>query len=191
MKIIDFRLRPPYGSFLQSRQVARRDITGSFTDGIGLPQPPSANALSADMMLTEMDEAEIVQGVMIGRQTTLGNIPNKELIEITEKFPGRFIPAGSLDPTHRREALRELQNIESLGIRLVTFEPGLLANPMHFDDRRLYPVYGAIEDLGWPLILMAGGMIGPDISYSSPEHLDQVLADFPDMRVVASHGGWP
>lgn len=191
MEIIDFRLRPPYKGFLANRVFADRAVTGRFTEQIGLPQPASANERSLPMMLAEMDAAGIVLGVMVGRNTTLGRVPNDEVMQIANEFPGRFFPIGSIDPTSRRDAMRQIEQAIALGFRFMTMEPGLLFNPMHFDDRRLYPIYGALEDLQWPLMLMAGGIIGPDISYSSPEHLDRVLADFPDLKVVISHGGWP
>jgi predicted TIM-barrel fold metal-dependent hydrolase len=38
---------------------------------------------------------------------------------------------------------------------------------------------------------MAGGNGGPDLSYSNPVHVDRVAADFPSLRIVVSHGGWP
>jgi predicted TIM-barrel fold metal-dependent hydrolase len=42
-----------------------------------------------------------------------------------------------------------------------------------------------------PIVLMAGGGAGPDITYTAPECLDRMLADFPRLTVVCSHGGWP
>ena len=62
---------------------------------------------------------------------------------------------------------------------------------MHTDDRRIYPIYAQLEDCGLPLIIMTGGNAGPDLSYTAPERLDRVLADFPGLRIVSSHGNWP
>jgi predicted TIM-barrel fold metal-dependent hydrolase len=38
---------------------------------------------------------------------------------------------------------------------------------------------------------MAGGNAGPDLSYSFPVHFDRVAGDFPQLKLVVSHGGWP
>jgi predicted TIM-barrel fold metal-dependent hydrolase len=62
---------------------------------------------------------------------------------------------------------------------------------MYADDRRLYPIYAFCEDNKVPAILMTGGNAGPDLSYSFPVPLDRVLADFPDLKVMVSHGNWP
>ena len=58
-------------------------------------------------------------------------------------------------------------------------------------DRRLYPIYAHCEDHNIPIMLMGGGNTGPDVSYSSPEHIDRVLNDFPTLTVISSHGNWP
>ena len=47
------------------------------------------------------------------------------------------------------------------------------------------------EDAAIPVIIMAGGSAGPDLSYTQPDHLDRVAADFPNLNIVVSHGGWP
>jgi predicted TIM-barrel fold metal-dependent hydrolase len=38
---------------------------------------------------------------------------------------------------------------------------------------------------------MCGGAAGPTIDYTAPARIDRVLSDFPNLTVVASHGGWP
>jgi predicted TIM-barrel fold metal-dependent hydrolase len=62
---------------------------------------------------------------------------------------------------------------------------------MAIDDRRLYPIYAHCEDKTVPVIILAGGNAGPDIGYTVPIALDRALADFPKLKVVAAHGGWP
>jgi predicted TIM-barrel fold metal-dependent hydrolase len=85
----------------------------------------------------------------------------------------------------------QIDEARSLGIGIFNIEPGALAWPMQLDDRRLYPIYAHLEDNNWPVILLSGANAGPDISYTGPEHLDRVLADFPKLTVVSSHGNWP
>jgi predicted TIM-barrel fold metal-dependent hydrolase len=77
------------------------------------------------------------------------------------------------------------------GLRAVNIEPGVLAPACYMDDRRLYPFYAWCEDERFPVIVMSGGGAGPDIGYSAPERIDRVLADFPQLTLVSSHGNWP
>ncbi|MBF9235505.1 amidohydrolase [Microvirga sp. BT350] len=192
MKIIDFRLRPPYKGFLNARIYTRQDISGKFTNQLGFPVPRSATEKSIDLMFTEMDEAGIDIGVVVGRNTkVLGAVPNTDVAEMAREFPKRLVAVASIDPADRKDAMRQMEEALALGMRGVNLEPGMMAEPMHLDDRRLYPIYAFCEDNDIPTILMGGGNAGPDISYTSPEHIDRVLGDFPNLKIVSSHGSWP
>lgn len=191
MTIIDFRLRPPYGGFLDAN-FSRVKIIERFTNQLGFEQAPSVKQLSMDLLLDEMTEAGITKGVVVGRNTaTIGAVPNTAVAEIVKKFPDRFVAIGSVDPVTRKDAMRQIEEARGLGMTMINMEPGLSASPLYFDDRRLYPIYAYCEDKGMPVMLMGGGNTGPDISYSSPEHIDRVLNDFPSLTVISSHANWP
>ncbi|MCP6151314.1 amidohydrolase family protein, partial [Klebsiella pneumoniae] len=85
----------------------------------------------------------------------------------------------SIDVTDRRRAVAQIDGAVAAGFKAINIEPGAYANPLHTDDRRLYPIYAHCEDRGLPLIMMTGGNAGPDVSYTAPATLDRVLADFP------------
>lgn len=190
--IIDFRLRPPVGGFLNTLMYsagARRD---GFTRTVGFTPSPAAQQQSMDLLLGEMEAAGVDAGVVVGRLAgVLGSVPNEDVRQIVAAHPGRFIGAASIDPTDRRRACRTIDQALADGFRLINIEPGSYPVPMHADDRRLYPIYGHCEDVGVPVIMMVGGTAGPDLSYSDPIRTDRVLADFPTLNVVVAHGGWP
>src|SRR5690606_29425019 len=120
-----------------------------------------------------------------------GSTPNAAVEAIMKQHPGRFIGLCAVDPTNRRAAIAEIDRCIEAGMRGVNIEPGAYPVPMYPDDRRLYPIYAHCEDRGLPVVLMAGGNGGPDLSYSDPVHVDRVAADFPQLPIVVSHGGWP
>lgn len=190
--IIDFRLRPPVGGFLNTLMYsagARRD---GFTRTVGFTPSPAAQQQSMDLLLEEMEAAGVDAGVVVGRLAgVLGSVPNEDVRQIVAAHPGRFIGAASIDPTDRRQACRTIDQALADGFKLINIEPGSYPVPMHADDRRLYPIYGHCEDVGVPVIMMVGGTAGPDLSYSDPIRTDRVLADFPNLNVVVAHGGWP
>ena len=64
MKIIDFRMRPPLGSFLQSRIYAAADNRNRYTRSLGFEPPASAERQSIDLLLEEMGAAGIDLGAM-------------------------------------------------------------------------------------------------------------------------------
>ncbi|MCC6305069.1 MAG: amidohydrolase [Rhodobacteraceae bacterium] len=191
MPIIDFRLRPPYGGFLKAN-FSRVKIIERFTNQLGFEQPRSVKELSIDLLFEEMRQAGITKGVVVGRNTAqIGAVSNADVAAIVRQFPDRFVAVASVDPVTRKDAMRQIEEARALGMNMINMEPGLSAVPLHFDDRRLYPIYAYCEDKGMPVILMGGGNTGPDVGYSAPEHIDRVLNDFPSLTVISAHGSWP
>jgi predicted TIM-barrel fold metal-dependent hydrolase len=190
--IIDFRIRPPFKGFLSMVMFANPDRRDRFTRQLGFEPAPSASQQSVPMLLEEMDAAGVGMGVVVGRNAgMLGSVSNDDVAEFVSQHPGRFVAVASIDPSNRKAAVAEIDRRMAAGFKAINIEPGAWREPMHTDDRRLYPIYAHCEDRGIPLIMMTGGQAGPDISYTSPERIDRVLADFPTLKIVSSHGNWP
>lgn len=190
--IVDFRLRPPVGGFLDTLMYSAGERRDGFTRTVGFEPSPAAQQQSMELLLQEMDAAGVHKGVVVGRLAgTLGSVPNADVQRIVAEHPGRFIGAASIDPTSRKGACATIDQALRDGFKLINIEPGSYPVPMYADDRRLYPIYAHCEDVGVPVIMMVGGTAGPDLSYSDPIRTDRVLADFPQLKVVVAHGGWP
>jgi len=192
MKIIDFRLRPPFGSYLNTIMYANIERTAASARKKGMEVARSARERSCDLLVQEMDEAGVVAGVAPGRTGgVFGTMTNDDLILLTGKYPGRFVGLAGIDPVNRKAAMKEIDRALEMGLKGIVLEPGLCHSPMHIDDARVYPLYAYCEDKRMPVLLMAGGNAGPDCSYSSPEHIDRVARDFPELRLISGHGNWP
>jgi uncharacterized protein len=81
--------------------------------------------------------------------------------------------------------------IRSAELRGAVIESGCADVPRYADDRELTPIFGMCEDAGLPVLLMAGGNAGPDISYSDPGQIDRLAARHPKLAIIAAHGSWP
>ena len=192
MDIVDFRLRPPARGFLKSKIYSNAENRKRYTEKLGWPLVASADAQSMSQLFAEMDEARITTGVVVGRTTaTLGAIPNVDVAQVVADNPDRFVGVGSADSSNRKTAFAMIDEILELGLKAVNLEPGVSAVPMRADDRRLYPIFAKCEDAGLPVVIMAGGGAGPDLSFNDPVAIDRMLGDFPALKVVCSHGGWP
>jgi uncharacterized protein len=72
---------------------------------------------------------------------------------------------------------------------------GLKIHPVHGgfapDDMALYPAYVICEELGLPVVFHTGTSVFPGASnsYASPELIEPVARDFPDLTIVLAHGG--
>jgi predicted TIM-barrel fold metal-dependent hydrolase len=192
MPIIDFRLRPPLMGFLDMVMYSAAERRDRITRQHGMEPAESAQKKSMDLLLSDMNEAGVTTGVVMGRYSGLyGSVSNQDVADIVKAYPGRFVGIGSIDPSNRRAAIRQIDEALSLGLKGINLEPGAYSQPLYADDRRLYPIYAYCEDRQVPVTVMAGGSAGPDLSYTNPVHIDRVAADFPDLRIAISHGAWP
>jgi len=192
MRVIDFRLRPPLKGFLDMIMYADAKRRDAATRRHGMEPAASAQAQSMELLLEEMDAAGVAIGVVLGRESGVyGSVSNRDVADIVQAYPGRFVGVGSIDPVNRRSAIRQIDEALGLGLKGINLEPGSYASPLYADDRRLYPIYAHCEDRQIPVVVMAGGSAGPDLSYTNPEHIDRVAGDFPDLRIALSHGAWP
>ena len=192
MQVIDFRLRPPAKGFLETMMFREIERTARMAAGVGMEAAPSFRRHSMPLLLAEMDHADIAVGIIPGRiNSVLGSIPNDDIAAIVKEHPGRFLGLAGIDPTNRNAAVKEAERRMAAGFKGVVLEPGLMTQPWYLDDARLYPIYAYLEDNDIPVLFMAGGNAGPDITYSSPEHIDRVARDFPQMKIISGHGNWP
>lgn len=192
--IIDFRIRPPYGSFLDAIMYRDIDRSASFSKKMGMYQARSVSEKSLELMMEEMDEAGIDIGVIPGRKANpqMGIVDNNDIHKLLNMFPNRFVGFAGIEPTDAKQACCEIDDMVINGpFKGIVLEPGVLTQPMYADDKKIYPVYEKCSENKIPLILMIGGNAGPDVSYSMPISVDRIATDFPNLNIIVSHGGWP
>jgi predicted TIM-barrel fold metal-dependent hydrolase len=191
--IVDMRFRPPYRGFL-NLHVFARDPYDQRPGQQQVEPAPSLVEKSVDRCLAEMDEAGIDRGMVIGRRAVppFAGVPNEDVLSFVSEHPDRFHAVPALEPTDRALALEEFELLHrDPRVKAIHMEPGWAADPMYADDRRLYPIYTRFAETGTPLLLSAGGTIGPDYSYVDPVRIHRVAKDFPTLTLVLGHGGWP
>ncbi len=118
-------------------------------------------------------------------------ISNDEVAEFVAQAPERLIGVGSVDISRPMEAVREVRRcVQELGFKAIRVLPWLWEAPP--TDRRFYPVYVACCELGIPFCTQIGhtGPLMPS-EVGRPIYLDQVALDFPELKIVAGHIGYP
>lgn len=192
--IIDFRLRPPFKSYLNA--IMYRDLERSkrISERIGLYQPESVRKLDMALTMREMREAGITYGIVSGRRANshVGLVDNADVQELMELYPDFFIGLAGIDPLDQEFALKEIRQYVLNGkLRAVVIEPGVLETPIFADDERVYYLYAFCELHDIPVMMMVGGNGGKDIRYSMPWQVEHVAMDFPQLRIIVAHGGFP
>jgi len=122
-------------------------------------------------------------------------IPYERIVEYCEAFPGRFKGLAGIDPSRGMEGLRELER----GVREYGFV-GAHLYPHWFelppDHAKYYPFYAKCCELDVPIMMQIGHCLDYQRdrilpSVGRPITLDRVAIDFPELRLIGIHLGWP
>ena len=196
MKILDTRIRPPFGSFkggFYNQSKNRVEATKKLAKGrFGMPTPPSLDSGSMEMLLEEMDAAGVEQAISPVRVLN-GDNDNVDAAKLCQAYPDKFFGVPTVDLFFgKQENLRIIDDYIVNGpCRALMVEPGFSEQPMYADDERFYYIYEKCENEQIPLMMAFGGFIGPDYSYCQPLHIDHIARDFPKLKLFLTHGGWP
>ena len=126
-------------------------------------------------------------------------IANEEVAELAAENSDVLIPFASIDPAKGKAGAREARRlVNDFGIRGFKFHPTMQG--FYPNDRSAYVLYEAIAEAGVPALFHTGqtgvgaGMRGGNgmrLKYSNPLYLDDVAADFPDMKIILAHPSFP
>lgn len=118
-------------------------------------------------------------------------ISNDEVAGFVAEAPDRLIGVGSVDITRPMDAVREIRRcVNERGFVAIRVLPWLWEVPP--TDRRFYPIYTACCELDVPYCTQIGhtGPLMPS-EVGRPIYLDQVAIDFPELKIVGGHIGYP
>jgi len=127
---------------------------------------------------------------------------NEHVLELAASFPAAFpgilasldIHADDLNAVVRY-AEDLARNAKVLGFKFHPPDQGFYPN-----ERRLYPIWEVLQGSGKPVMFHVGftvlgantdGGSGIALDYGRPVHLDMLARDFPRMKIIAAHPGWP
>ena len=118
---------------------------------------------------------------------------NQHVIDAVEKYPDRVIGISNVGPFSKRKIKDVLWELEYLHDNYnFKFTKFYQPEDCPINDRRLWPVYEMCQAKGIVCYFHTGITIrmGPT-RYTLPILLDDVAMDFPDLKIVAYHGGYP
>lgn len=159
----------------------------------GLPQYDSIEA-----MVGKMDEAG-VEKVFI-TQCKMWSYWNKwmymdtsldEVTQYTTRYPDRFVGLAGYNPFRIKDSLKEIE----VAVKEHHFR-GVYVHIYGFDiplnDPKMYPLYSKCVELDIPVSMQVGHVLEAMPSeHARPIFLDRVACDFPDLKIIGAHTGWP
>lgn len=134
-------------------------------------------------MIEAMDRHGIAVALMAGDNAAVARAQNA--------YPGRIYGQYHADPRNIMAAVREFEHyVRQCGFVALRLEPFLWRKPP--TDRVYYPLYAKAAELGVTLQTQVGhtGPLYPSET-GRPLYIDEVALDFPELRIVCGHIGWP
>lgn len=135
-------------------------------------------------------------------ETNTGNprITNEQVAEAAKRHGDVLIPFGSVDPWKGKYAVQEAERcVTELGMKGMKFQQ--ILQGFFPNDQRFYPLWEKCQELQVPLLFHMGttgigagapGGMGIKLKYAQPiPYLDDVAADFPELRIIGAHPAWP
>ena len=191
MSIIDFRVRPPYGTY----QNFVNSITEENLAKYGFEYKGSLKTKSYDDFIKELDDTGVDKVVLQGRHGMGLYVENQELFELVDRDPKRFIAFPFFDPLEGQKALDEIDTLiingKGKGAALEPGFPEAGKTGYKFDDARVYPFYKKLEENNIPILLTYSAFALEFFDVDTPRQLDRIARDFPNLKIVVAHGGWP
>jgi len=191
MKVIDFRFRPNTQQTINGIQSSKmfKGLCESIDFSKMKPQ-------TVEEVVADLDQHGVERAVITGRdcETTYGAKSNNDsVIEFVKKFPNKFFGFVGLDPHKGMNAVYELRAaVNDLGMRGAAVDPYLAQ--IYANDAKYYPIYAKCCELNVPIVFTTGPATlvpGAIIDHVAPRYIDFVARDFPDLKIIISHGGYP
>jgi predicted TIM-barrel fold metal-dependent hydrolase len=188
MRIIDVRCRPSYPGF---RELFRPSWA---KERLGAPLVEYVESRQAFVAL--LDQEGIEMCVVTGRDQTSRDgrgFKNAEISALVAAYPDRIIGMAGVDTGVgiRRMLAQAREGLEQLALEGLSIDPNL--SGLTPSDPLLYPLYAYAEERRAPVIITMGPLPIPRCltDMGLAHHVDRVARDFPELRIIMSHGVWP
>lgn len=119
------------------------------------------------------------------------DVSEEQVMQLAQEAPGRVQGLFGIDPGEGMAGVRRLEEAVKdgpfVGAHLHPYGFGIPVN-----HRRLYPFYAKCVELDIPVVMQVGHSAERMPSaMGRPILVDDIALDFPDLRIVGAHTGWP
>jgi len=215
LQIIDFRCRPPitpqkllFDVKLERQKWENQMICPPFND-VSPSMHEVGTKKGLQLLLQEMNESGVDRIVMPGRNlmnmpkaakalsdADSINVTDEMLLNLIAEFDNRATGLHGIDLSDISKATASIETaVRKHGMPGAVLEAGYHTTgtgaPMQLNNKNLYPIYETMVSTDALLMIQSGIYAGFDIGANDWPPLDQVLQDFPALKVVLAHGGYP
>ncbi len=157
--------------------------------------------ISLEDFVAKMDRAGVERAFLIATRAgpeyhpVSFRLPYEKVAELVARYPERFSGLAGIDPTEGMRGVRQLEYaVRELGFVGAHLYPHWFELPP--DHARYYPFYAKCVELDVPIQMQVGHCLRysaerPLKSVGRPITLDTIACDFPELKLVGIHIGWP
>ena len=161
---------------------------------------PGAGAMypTPEQLIALMDESG-VEKVFLTRLLMFSYLNKKpfesstteQLGEVLRKYPDRFVGIATYNPYRITDSLLEIEKgVKEYGFKGVFVH--IFGFDIALDDKKMYPLFAKCVELDIPVCLQVGYVLeGMPSEGGRPILLDKIALDFPGLRIVGTHTGYP
>jgi len=143
--------------------------------------------------LSVLDVSRLIneaQNLGVERLLVVGSTPeeNTHVLDLAREYAA-IIPVGGINLNHGiRSALDEVARVRSKDAAAIDIN---FMNNCDVNSKALYAIYGYCEMQSIPIIIHSGihYVRGIKMWQAQPQYFDEIAVDFPQMRIILSHGG--
>ncbi|MFC1994798.1 amidohydrolase family protein [Chloroflexota bacterium] len=164
-----------------------------------LSYPVSTDANDSETLIKWMDKYGVDMACALptsgwGKTHSKTALSNSYVMEACEKYPDRLVFIANVGPITVRGLEYAIWDLEYL-VKEKNCKLLKMYHPedTYINDKQLWPFYRKVSDLGIPVCIHLGwSWAPPNLSkYCLTELLEEVATDFPDLKIIAYHAGWP
>lgn len=143
--------------------------------------------MNLDQFVSYLDSLGVAWGA-----TSVEDHDDQKTAALVKKYPDRFVGFTYSDPKRGMQAVRDLEcSVREYGLGacyISAFRTHIPAN-----DKRCYPVYAKCVELNIPVFIYTCMNLNPRLpmDIGHPRMVDEVARDFPELRIMATVGGFP
>ncbi len=190
--IIDFRVTVPAAERNPSAEPRPAGGGGYMTNYGRIYQGARGGARTGDQLIEAMDAAGVDMAVLQAEWASGDfNALNEGALALASRHPKRLVPYITVNPAEYVDMVEVVKKGVDQGAKGVNLQP--FSYRLHAHDKRFYPLYSKCQELGLPVTVHTSINFSNDrsIDFGRPLYLCEVACDFPNLKLVANHGGWP
>lgn len=174
-------------------QLGRDFEAASRLGAFGAAGPKSRDTLNASLENHLLASKPVDKSFVLGFRSRMldSEIPNILVAEVVRKHPTKLVGVAGIDPLEGDPVAEIRRARNDLGLRGVNVSPA--AQGFHPSDTRAMAVFSEAAAMRMPVLIHQGVhfSVASRMEFARPYLLDEVAREFPNLKMVIAHLGYP